>query len=300
MKILAPISITTYHRLEHLKKTIESLKKNTLAKDSILYIFSDAPKSGDEEIVAKVREYIHTVDGFKEVRIVEQAVNNMKKNMNDARSIPLKEFGKMIRMEDDIVTAPGFLQFINDALEFYKDDEKILSIGGHTPNLKQLNYLNKDFYIIQRFHGWGYGIWESKFNLMKPLRDWESLKKDKLIKYKLDQVGTDLWDMVRLESLGIIDAGDVRLCHLASRKNFYNILPTQTLVRNIGLDGSGAHCGNNDIYEGDILSNKVNFTFSKEYSLDDKVRKEYKRFYDKPLLYERVINKMKNFIKGTI
>ena len=55
---LAPIGIPTYNRIEHLTKTVNSLKKNDLAKDSELYIFSDAPKVGDEEEIYVVREYV--------------------------------------------------------------------------------------------------------------------------------------------------------------------------------------------------------------------------------------------------
>jgi len=80
---LAPISISTYSRLEHLTKTIESLQKNTLAKESVLYIFSDAPKNGDEEVVKKVRDYLYTISGFKEIHIIEQKTNNIKKNINN-------------------------------------------------------------------------------------------------------------------------------------------------------------------------------------------------------------------------
>ena len=62
---LAPVGIATYSRLSHIKKTVESLQQNTLATQSELYIFSDAPKKCDEEIVLKIRKYIHTIKGFK-------------------------------------------------------------------------------------------------------------------------------------------------------------------------------------------------------------------------------------------
>ena len=203
-----------------------------------------------------------------------------------------QKYGKSILMEDDIVTAPGFLIFINEALEFYKDDDKILSVSGHTPNLKLLNSINSDFYITSRYHGWGTGIWKSKLDLMKRLPNWKDVKKDKKIKKKLDEFGTDIWDMVKGEALGILDAGDIRMCYLAAKNDLYNILPTQTLVRNIGLDGSGVHCGNDNIYKDDALSNKVNFIFSEDYTLNDVITKEYKNFYDKPSLLKRIKNKL--------
>ncbi len=298
MKNLAPIGISTYSRINHLKQTIEALQKNTLAKQSELYIFSDAPKDGDEETVGRVREFIHTVDGFKKVHIIERETNGRVANNRGGIKWLLDKYGKMIFMEDDIVTAPGFLQFINDGLDFYKDDEKILSIGGHTPNLTLLKIMSKDYYITKRFHGWGFGIWESQYKQMEYLPDWKTISKDKILKKQLNEVGNDLWNMVENESLGTVDAADIKFCYLSAKKDLYNILPTQTLVRNIGLDGSGVHCGDDDIHKDDVLSNKVNFTFSEDYGLDDAITKEYKNFYDKPLLYKRVISKIKRISKG--
>ena len=64
---LAPIGVFTYSRINHLRQTIEALKNNTLARESELYIFSDAAKPGDEDKILAVREYIHTINGFKSV-----------------------------------------------------------------------------------------------------------------------------------------------------------------------------------------------------------------------------------------
>ena len=138
---LAPIGISTYCRLNHLKQTIIALQRNTLAKESELYIFSDAQKQGDEERVAKVREYIYTIDGFKKIHIVERKTNGRVANNRGGMKHLLEKYGKMIWLEEDIVTTSGFLQFVNEALEFYKDDERIISITGYSPPIKIPNML---------------------------------------------------------------------------------------------------------------------------------------------------------------
>jgi hypothetical protein len=81
MNTLAPVAVCTYSRINHLRQTIEALQNNILAKETELYIFSDAPQKGDEAMVATVREYIHTVDGFKKVHIVERKTNGMIANL---------------------------------------------------------------------------------------------------------------------------------------------------------------------------------------------------------------------------
>jgi hypothetical protein len=298
---LAPISISTYSRLEHLKKTVEALKMNTLAQESVLYIFSDAPRKGDEEIVAQVRAYCHSIEGFKEVNIIEQAVNNMQKNMQDACEIPLNKYGKMIRMEDDIVTGPGFLQFINDGLKIYQDDKRIFSIGGFSP----VNHNNhNDIYFSQRAQCWGFGIWKDRFDRIKLLPSFLEIKQDKQTLKRLRKMGDDMIPMIKDESEKQF-AMDIRCCYWCAKENLFNILPSNSLVKNIGLDGSGVHCGVIDIYDNLSVSNKIDFDFNVEYN--EKYNCQYinknNKVYQKRSLLVRAVNKLarmtleKNLIK---
>ena len=63
---LAPIVYFVYNRPNHTKKCLDYLKKNRLAKKSIIYIFSDAPKNKQSKNkVSEVRKVIHNLKGFK-------------------------------------------------------------------------------------------------------------------------------------------------------------------------------------------------------------------------------------------
>lgn len=270
MKSLAPIGVSTYSRINHLKQTIEALQKNTLAKQSELYIFSDAAKKGDEEIVGKVRNYIHTINGFKEVHVIERVTNGRVANNRGGMKQLLDEYGKCIFMEDDVVTAPGYLTFLNDALEFYKHDKKILSVAGFTP----INHdIADDFYIFQRFLGWGFGIWKDRFDLIDNLPSYNNILKNKELYTSLINMGDDMIRMIKSESNGNIDALDIKACYLSAKNNLYNVIPSTTLVKNIGLDGSGVHCGISSQYEPLDLNMKINFKFFKNIEVDEKIRK---------------------------
>jgi hypothetical protein len=196
-------------------------------------------------------------------------------------------------MEDDIVTAPGFLQFMNDGLEFYKDNKKILSIGGHTPNLDSLKGSHNNVYFVRRFHPWGMGIWKDKYCKIKKLPKFTEIIRDKRLIDRLNEFGTDLLPMIKAESKGKLNATDLRACYLMNKENFYTVSPTQTLVKNIGLDGSGVHCGTDNPYANDILSHMTSFTFTDKIELNENVIKEYKKFYDRPNLIRRNINRIK-------
>lgn len=279
---LAPIGVSTYSRIKHLKQTIEALQRNTLAKQSELYIFSDAPQKGDEEIVQKVRDYIHTVDGFKKVHIVERETNGRVANNRGGLKYLLDTYGKAMFLEDDIVTAPGFLQFMNDALEFYRDDENILTVSGYTPPLSILNSYSSDVYKLMRFNGWGFATWKSKFNPFEfDIKDHGANEffnnKKNIINFKSN--GEDMYGMLVKEYEGGLDALDVKLMFYEFIYKKYTLYPRKSLVQNIGHDGSGVHCGVNNKFHHNELWDKVdNFKFVKDMKVDERIRKANYKF----------------------
>ena len=83
IKQYAPIVLFVYNRPEHTKKTIESLQKNEGASESDLFIYCDGAKNEAAEAkVKEVRQYVHSVTGFKTVTVVER-----EKNYGLARSV---------------------------------------------------------------------------------------------------------------------------------------------------------------------------------------------------------------------
>jgi len=294
LKDLAPIGVSTYSRINHLKQTIEALQKNTLAKESEIYIFSDAPKKGDEEIVGKVREYIYTIDAFKKVYIVERDTNSRIINNRSCIRELLDKYGRMIFLEDDIVTAPGFLQFMNDALNIYENHSNILSVSGHTPNLQYFNDSFCDVYLSKRFHGWGVGFWYDKYDLITYLPSWSEIKRDRQTILNLKNMGSDMVSMVKSEADHRIDALDIKACYLCAKYGYTNLLPTKTLVKNIGIDNSGAHCSDHDPFINDVSCNKILFHMKEDLQINNDALNEYKRFFSKkrPFL-ERLQKKIK-------
>ncbi|WP_428087111.1 hypothetical protein [Candidatus Thioglobus sp.] len=267
---LAPIGVSTYSRVNHLKQTIESLQKNTLAKESELYIFSDAARPGDEKKVKKVRDYIYTIDRFKKVHIIERESNSRVFNNRDGIRQLLDEHGKIIFMEEDIVTAPGYLQFMNDALEFYKNKEGVFSVTGYMPPINIPLEYSADVIAMYRFNGWGFGIWKNRY---KELINTNILDIDltKIDRKKMDAHGSDIYYMLKKVCSGALDALDVRAMYLGYLNDYITIHPKKSLVRNIGHDGSGLHCGVSNKFDHDVLWNK---TKDFEFVISPQVDKE--------------------------
>lgn len=241
---LAPIGLSTYSRLEHLTKTVEALKKNTLASQSELYIFSDAPRPGDEEAVAKVRRFIKDIDGFKNITILERKTNDRVFNNRGGIKLLLEKYGKCIFLEEDIISAPGFLQFINDGLAIYKKREDIFAICGYTPPVQLEKFYKKDVYICHRFSAWGFGIWADRYEkIIFDKINFEEFIKNKPLVRRFRRGGEDLMRMLKREAGAEIDALDVKIFYTQFMLGMYTIAPTCSLTNNIGHDGTGIHCG---------------------------------------------------------
>ena len=103
--ILAPIVLFTYNRPWHTRQTIEALQKNHLASESVIFIFSDGPKTKeDEPKVEEVRKFLKTIQGFKQIEIIEREKNwGLAKNIIDGVTKVVNEYGKVIVLEDDII-----------------------------------------------------------------------------------------------------------------------------------------------------------------------------------------------------
>jgi hypothetical protein len=295
MHELAPIGISTYIRIELLKKTILALQKNTLAKQSRLVFFSDGPKAGDEEKVKEIRKYLHAIDGFKEVVILERQRNSRVKNNRGGIQQLLDESGRCIFMEEDIVTAPGFLQYMNDALDFYKNDPRILSITGYTPPIDLVKH-DHDFFVLSRFSAWGAGFWQGKFEDVAYINkdDYKAFINDKnAVKAFVRAGGEDMPAMLESEVNGCIDAYDVKAMFHQFQTKTLTVYPKHSLVQNIGFDGSGVHCGETTRFHHDKLWGKTEgFKFDKNPQVNESIRKANFRFRSLGLK-----GKLVNFLK---
>lgn len=280
--MLAPIGLTVYSRLNHLVRTIDALKRNTLAPESKLFIFSDAPREGEEELVQNLRTYVRSVDGFEEVILFERDENSRIRNNRGGQQYLLDKFGKMIWMAEDIVTGPGYLEFMNKALDYYEDTDKVISITGYTPPIEMPPDYRNDVFFLQRFSAWGFGTWKRKFEKIELKIDEHEYRlkiKDREFYRKLIANGHDIPGMIDMEVRGDIDALDVKMMYQQILHGWYTVYPRISLVQNIGLDGSGLHCGATDKFHPEALWGKTGkFDFREDIQVDKRIVLANRRF----------------------
>lgn len=294
---LAPIILFCYNRPEHTYKTIESLKQNKLAKESILYIFVDGPKSQkDIEKNKSVIELVKSVTGFKEVIIAIQNENKgLANSVITGVTTVIEKHKKVIVLEDDLILAPYFLQFMNEALETYSNNKNIWSVSGYSFPIEIPEYYDKDIYATYRASSWGWGTWENRWkDIDWEIKDYLEFKKDRRAIDNFKQGGDDLPDMLQMQMNKQIDSWAIRWVYNQYKQNKYSILPTVSLVNNIGCDGSGVHCGINKTFDVKLSSQDV-IKFDENIYMDLKITKAIRELCS-PLKQEEYITiyKQKN------
>lgn len=248
----APIGVFTYTRLNHLIKTIDALKANTLAQQSEIYIFSDGPRPGDETKVQELRDYLRTITGFKRVHLKLQPINNMFENIHNAHINLTATHGRSIVLEDDVVTSPHFLEFMNAGLDRYESNKKVFSIGGYSHPLTFPKNYAHDVFFSQIFCPWGVGIWKDRFDMIRQtIASWNP-QFNKQLSDGLKYIGKDLSRRYKglcragIKSTDLIAKLDMVATITMLQSQMLTVLPRQTMIENIGFDGSGIHCNVED------------------------------------------------------
>jgi len=181
-------------------------------------------------------------------------------------------------LEDDIVTAPGFLTFMNEALEFYKDDNRIISITGYSPPINLPNKYDNDIFILPRYNGWGTGVWKSLMAEPLNIIDKKEFIEIKNKKKVFTVGGEDVLSMIEAEINGELNAGDVRVMYYQALNDKYTLYPKKSLTQNIGHDGSGVHCGRNNKFNVELWDKVDGFEFIKDIQPDERVIKANRNF----------------------
>lgn len=253
--MLAPVVIFLYARPEHTKQTIESLAKNSLADETEVYIYSDAAKNEKAQLqVERVREYIDTLEQrnlFKSLNIIKADANKgLAKSVISGVTEIIEQYGKVIVVEDDLVSAPDFLQYMNEALEFYEEDNNIWSICGYTFKMNIPADYKHNIYLSYRGGSWGWATWRDRWEKVDwEVADYQLFKKDKKLRSRFNRGGRDMANMLDNQMQGNIDSWAIRWCYAQSKLDMLTVYPIVSRIKNIGLDGTGTHSGITSKYD---------------------------------------------------
>jgi len=277
----APIVLFVYNRLKHTKQAVEALQKNELANNSELFIYSDAAKNKNAQSeVNKVRGYIKKITGFKTVNIFERKKNfGLANSIIDGVTNIINEYGKVIVLEDDLVTSTYFLRYMNDALTTYSDNKKIWEVGGY---VYPLSYkIKKDFFFAPYTTSWGWATWSDRWKYFdrNPQKLLSSFNMKKIKQFNLDN-STNLWDQVIKNANGRMFTWAVFWYATVFLNNGLTIYPKRSMVENIGHDGSGMNSGKSNFFDVKLLQKPVKVSLL-DTSIDLDIFIEVKKFLKK-------------------
>ena len=296
----APIVLFVYNRLDHTRQTVESLKSNYLAEKSDLFIFSDAANNNEVmREVREVRKYIRTVKGFNTVNIIERKENlGLAKSIIDGVTSTCEKYGKVIVLEDDLETSPYFLSYMNDALTLYSDEKKVMHISGCTYPIK--DFCHESSYFLNLPLCWGWATWDrawsafsNKINIM------EEFNPDMISKLNFDNT-YNYWGQLELNRRGEMNTWFIFWYVTLFLSNGLSLFPNKSLVKNIGMDGTGVHCNRtNDFDHDEIQIGPVELSRI-PLKISEDAFAEHKNYFRsiKPNLFSRLIRKTLLVIRG--
>lgn len=256
---LAPIILFVYNRPNHTRQTIEALQKNELASESELIIYSDAAKNPQaEEKVQAVRDYIKSIDSFKHITVIERDRNwGLANSIIDGVTSIVNQYGKVIVLEDDLVTSSYFLKYMNEALDKFAEAEQVASIHGYVYPVKQ--QLPEAFFLPGA-DCWGWGTWKRAWDIFNPDGKYllQQLKQQQLIN-EFDYNGSSSYSkMLEKQIKGENNSWAIRWYASAFLAKKLTLYPGYSLVHNIGNDDSGTHCGTVTTYDAKLSPRPIN------------------------------------------
>lgn len=257
----APIVLFIYNRPEHTLQTLEALSLNTLATESDLYIFADGPKTNATkeqlEKIQKTREIAHSKLWCKSVSVIESSVNKgLAASIISGVTEIINKYGKIIVLEDDIVTGKYFLEYMNEALEKYENEKKVWHITGWRDPVKTKKDAGTYFYPVMDC--WSWATWADRWQFYKKDVNYYKDIFTNRMKFHFNIEGSDpgMWDQIEKNASGRINTWAIFWYATIFLKKGLCLAPAKSLVRNVGFDNSGVHCGKNN--SKDILHN-INF-----------------------------------------
>jgi hypothetical protein len=247
MHNLAPIVLFCYNRPEHTLRTLQALSENILAEQSRLFVFCDGPKlNADAAQLGRIEDVRHVVKSRKwcsEVYVTERDVNlGLANSVIDGVTKVLNTYDYAIVLEDDLVTSKYFLEYMNIALEKYKNEDSVFQVSGH--QFPILTWKSKqESFFLPFTTSWGWGTWKRAWDCFNPsVVGYQKLNTDVDLKYRFNLNNSYAYsDMLTLQIEGKIDSWAIRWWWSVFLLGGQTLFPDITLIENIGFGAGATH-----------------------------------------------------------
>ena len=290
-----PVLLIGFNRPHCIKKIMQQLSK---VKPQKLYVSIDGPrcsKPNEAELVEEVKSIVKCVNWECEThyRFLESNCG-AEINVSSAIKWVLEDSDCVIVNEDDIFAGYSFYWFVQQMLLKYKDEERIGLVSGL--NLKKFQSKDRDYYFSRSGHIWGWGTWKrvwDKFDLNGVIED-DVISIDNLANYTVTprqaQRIHKIFKTKQTEGVGNV-TWDYMFWYYRIKYNYLGIVPSHSLVTNIGVDGLHA--------KGLALTHftKYDDSFHTEQNREIKWDKDYDAFGITDSLHLRIYHRIADYFR---
>lgn len=300
MKSYSPILLFTYNRPRHTRQLVESLLANKEAAGSPLIIYSDAARDDSSQAeVEEVRHYLHAISGFGSIEIIEREENlGLARNIIDGVTTQINRYGRVIVLEDDLIVAPYFLRFMNEALDMYKDEPRV----GH---IQACDFTKDatlpDTFLIKWTGSWGWATWERAWQHFNP--DGKTLLQqleERRLTRTFDFDGTYRFTrMLRRQTEGKNNSWAIRWNASLFLADILSLNVGRSLVQNNGFDGTGTNCGGGGLYDSSLWLKPLPVERISPIIENLEARRSFARYYHRTnCFWAKALRRIKRTLKG--
>ena len=243
-----PIVLFAYNRPEHLKKTLNSLKK--IKKINKIYFFCDGPKqNANKENIKKIKQCRNII---KKINWTEKETYFQKKNIGIKNTLLLSagiifdqnDYKFAIYLEDDNIVLPGFYEYMKTCSKKFLNNTNIFSVTGYNflLNKKLYSEIENDHFFLNYTNTWSIGFWKRSWKLWKKeILNLEGKANSIIFKTILKSKNYILYNSLLEGYIKKNNAGST-YCYTSWKYNGLTVFPKYPLITNIGMDGSGDNC----------------------------------------------------------
>lgn len=299
---LAPLVICAFNRTDVLKSTITSLQANDLADETELYIFVDGPRANKEGESDKVKEVVRVAEsaiGFKSVTVTASPENKgLAKSITGAATQLLNKYGRVIVVEDDLYCSKSFLRYMNNMLELFEHDKRVMQVSGYSSKLHLSKSYPWDIYLSGRAHSWSWATWKDRWETVDwDVKDFDQLANDKQAIKAFNTYGSDLFGMLKGWKEKRNNSWYIRFNYAMHKQGRFSVCPTKSLVRNDGFGADATHCSSYNrykiVFESEHIGVFKSPSTTENLLPDKKLMKHAVRYWSIPYrIYGKIMTKL--------
>ncbi len=239
----AAVCLFAFNRPDHTRRTLAALAASPLAEATDLIAYLDGPRDDEDvDLVNQVADVITAQTGFASIDLRHREENaGLAVSIQDGVTETMQARGRAIVLEDDIVTSPAFLSYMNLALQRYRQENRVWHISGYSEAIAA-NHDRPGAHLWRFMSCWGWASWADRWQHFErdPLGLMDSFTAQDIHRFNLNGA-ENFWAQVEGNARGDMKTWAVFWYATIFRHQGLCLAPYHSYAENIGFDGSGTH-----------------------------------------------------------